>query len=115
MGKPTVPNPGTTQCADKTTQHVGKAGVADEDPGCWQLIVMQLLRGAVWRRSVESEEQCEKCGGEDGLAESAMANAGLITFATQGESAGRSSGRRTDQQHKQGSGKPITTKIRIKD
>ena len=51
-------------------------------------------------RSVESEEQC---GGEDGLAESAMANAGLITFATQGESAGRSSGRRTDQ-HKQGSG-----------
>ena len=55
-------------------------------------------------RSVESEEQCEQCGGEDGLAESAMANAGLITFATQGESAGRSSGRRTDQQHKQGSG-----------
>ena len=53
---------------------------------------------------MESEEQCEQCGGEDGLAESAMANAGLITFATQGESAGRSSGRRTDQQHKQGSG-----------
>ena len=66
---------------------------------------------------MESEEQCGQCGGEDGLAESAMANAGLITFATQGESAGRSSGRRTDQQHKQGSGsgKPITTKIRIKD
>ena len=94
-----MPNPGTTQCADKTTQHVGKAGVADEDPGCWQLIVMQLLKGAASVKSVE-----EKCGGEDGLAESAMANAGLITFATQGESAGRSSGRRTDQQHKQGSG-----------
>ena len=69
------------------------------------------------RSSVESVEQCEQCGGEDGLAESAMANAGLITFATQGESAGRSSGRRTDQQHKQGSGsgKPITTKITIKE
>ena len=99
MGKPTVPNPGTAQCADKTTQHVGKAGVADEDPGCWQLIVMQLLKGAA-----VSSVECEQCGGEDGLAESAMANAGLITFATQGESAGRSSGRRTDQQHKQGSG-----------
>ena len=43
-----------------------------------------------------------------------MANAGLITFATQGESAGRSSSRRTDQEHEQGSGSGKQTRITMR-
>ena len=72
----------TTQCnADKRAQH--NTVLAKQ---AWRMVSRGLAHDCYatvvrwWR-----------------LAESAVANAGLITFATQGESAGRSSSWRTDQ------------------
>ena len=81
----------TTRCWQSRRGEWGFGGLASD---CYATVVRCSLVGGWWR-----------------LAESGVANAGLITFATQGESAGSRSSRRTDQEHEQGSGSGKQTEI----